>query len=232
MPERNIPTFSSHLTKKEYIAAICYLPIHVIGIPGIVAVLLFGVTDALMLNLVGYAFGTLYMLAFLGRFLRRDFDALCSNPVRFIIEIGVSYGLYYLSNLVIATILFAINSIDNPNNSAVIDMAAENGRQMFIMTVVMAPIVEELIFRAGIFGLLRKYNRVAAYAVSMLLFSVYHIWGYAISDPSYWIYVIQYLPVSFLLCRCYERCDSIWGSIGLHMLVNAVSMWAINSLAG
>ncbi len=45
----------------------------------------------------------------------------------------------------------------------------------------------------------------------MILFSVYHIWAYAISDASYWIYVIQYLPVAFLLCRCYERCNSIWG---------------------
>jgi len=86
-------------------------------------------------------------------------------------------------------------------------------------------------FRAGVFGLLRKYNRVAAYAASMILFSVYHIWAYAISDASYWIYVIQYLPVAFLLCRCYERCNSIWGSIGLHMLVNGMSMWALNALS-
>ena len=76
-----------------------------------------------------------------------------------------------------------------------------------------------------------NHCRVAAYAASMILFSVYHIWAYAISDASYWIYVIQYLPVAFLLCRCYERCNSIWGSIGLHMLVNGMSMWALNALS-
>ena len=232
MPEKSTQTFTSSLKKGEYIAALAYLPVHIIGIPAIIAMLLFSVYDSLTLNIVSYAFATLYMLVFLGRFLRRDFDALCDRPVRFIVEIGVSYGIYYLSNLVIAGILLSLNSSDNPNNVSIVDLAIESGRQMTIMTVVMAPLVEELMFRAGVFGLLRKYSRVAAYAASMLLFSAYHVWAYAINDPSYWIYIIQYLPVSFLLCRCYERCNSIWGSIGLHMLVNAMSMWAIHALLG
>lgn len=232
MPEKSTQTFTSSLKKGEYIAALAYLPVHIIGIPAIVAMLLFSVYDTLTLNIVSYSFATLYMLVFLGRFLRRDFDALCDRPVRFIVEIGVSYGIYYLSNLVIAGILLSLNSLDNPNNVSIVDLAIESGRQMTIMTVVMAPLVEELMFRAGVFGLLRKYSRVAAYAASMLLFSAYHVWAYAINDPSYWIYIIQYLPVSFLLCRCYERCNSIWGSIGLHMLVNAMSMWAIHALLG
>lgn len=232
MPGKSTQTFTSSLKKGEYIAALAYLPVHIIGIPAIVAMLLFSVYDTLTLNIVSYSFATLYMLVFLGRFLRRDFDALCDRPVRFIVEIGVSYGIYYLSNLVIAGILLSINSLDNPNNVSIVDLAIESGRQMTIMTVVMAPLVEELMFRAGVFGLLRKYSRVAAYAASMLLFSAYHVWAYAINDPSYWIYIIQYLPVSFLLCRCYERCNSIWGSIGLHMLVNAMSMWAIHALLG
>lgn len=170
MPEKSGLQFTSSLTKKEYIAALAYLPVHVIGIPSLVAVLVFGVSDLLTLNIIAYSVGTVYMLALLGKFLRRDFDALCDHPVKFIVEIGVSYGIYYLSNFVIALILTAADSLSNPNNGAVIDMAMESGRQMVIMTVVMAPIVEELMFRAGVFGLLRKYNRVAAYAASMILF--------------------------------------------------------------
>ena len=48
--------------------------------------------------------------------------------------------------------------------------------------------------------------------------------GYAIDDPSYWLYTIQYLPAAYLLCRCYERTNSIWCSIFFHMLVNHISM--------
>ena len=40
------------------------------------AVLIFGVSDLLTLNIIAYSVSTVYMLALLGKFLRRDFDAL------------------------------------------------------------------------------------------------------------------------------------------------------------
>ena len=93
-----------------------------------------------------------------------------------------------------------------------------------------SPTVEELMFRAGIFGALRRRSRFAAYAVSALVFSLYHVWGFAIADPINWIYIIQYIPVSLLLARCYERTNSIWSSIFFHMTVNAVSLQALSML--
>ena len=36
--------------------------------------------------------------------------------------------------------------------------------------------------------------------------------------------MLQYLPAGFLLCRCYERTNSVWCSIFFHMLVNLVSL--------
>ena len=50
MPEKSGLQFTSSLTKKEYIAALAYLPVHVIGIPSLVAVLIFGVSDLLTLK--------------------------------------------------------------------------------------------------------------------------------------------------------------------------------------
>ena len=75
-----------------------------------------------------------------------------------------------------------------------------------------------------LFGTLRHKNRAAAYAVSMLAFSVYHVWGYALDDPGYWIFLLQYLPAGWLLARCYERTNSIWGSVFFHMLTNALAV--------
>ena len=85
--------------------------------------------------------------------------------------------------------------------------------------------------RNALHGGLRRKNRTLAYLVSMLLFSLYHVWGYAMIDPTNWVYLLQYLPVSWLLCRCYERCNSIWGRIFFHMSVNAVSISALNALS-
>ena len=120
----------------------------------------------------------------------------------------------------------------NPNNAAISGMAMDNYGPVAAMAVYMAPIVEELMFRAGIFGQLRKHNRILAYVLSVLCFSVYHVWGFALEEPIYWIYVLQYIPVSYLLCRCYESTDSIWTSIFFHMLVNGVSMKMLTVIEG
>ena len=85
-------------------------------------------------------------------------------------------------------------------------------------------------FRAGLFGTLRRRSRLLAYLLSMAAFSIYHVWGYAMSDPTSWFYLLQYLPASYLLCRCYEYCDSIWGSMFFHMLTNYVSIQALSLL--
>ena len=87
-----------------------------------------------------------------------------------------------------------------------------------------APIVEEIVFRGAVFGALRQKNRLLAYVVSVLLFSLYHVWGYMLADWKLIIFIIQYIPVSFLLCRLYERTSSIWSCIFMHMLVNSISI--------
>jgi membrane protease YdiL (CAAX protease family) len=133
-------------------------------------------------------------------------------------------------NLCISGILTGVEALlgngitENLNNEAIMDLARTDSRAITAMAVFLAPLTEEMLFRGAIFGGIRKKNRIAAYAVSMLLFSIYHTWGYAIDDPSYWLYTIQYLPAAYLLCRCYERTNSIWCSIFFHMLVNHISM--------
>ena len=98
---------------------------------------------------------------------------------------------------------------------------------MIAATVFLAPIVEEAIFRGALFGLLRHKNRAAAYAVSALAFCLYHVYSQALTDPRELLFILEYLPAGLLLARCYERTDSLWGSILLHALNNGVALWAV-----
>jgi len=232
----NLPEFTSRPTGRETLAAILYLPVHLGVIPFIAAELLSrGSIDAANANLICYAIGVVFMLIFLGRFLRREFDPLCDRPFFCLAQIVSCYLMMICFNMVVNLLLGLVGgmelaALENPNNQAVFALADENFGKISAMTIFMAPIVEELMFRAGIFGFLRRYNRTAAYLGSMLLFSAYHVWSYAVYDPGAWIFIIQYLPISWLLCRCYERCNSIWGSIFLHMLINGISMQAMQML--
>ena len=234
---RRIPDpfpFTSRMTRGEVIAALVYLPLHVWLLPVLFYYLpaTSEISD-LTLNMVVYITGSVYMLLFLGRFLRREFDPLCDHPGFCILQVVICYGMMVAFNLILSSVLTLLLPPDsaNPNNSAVMEMAGAEYGKTAALAVFLAPLVEEPVFRGAIFGSLRSRSRVLAYVVSMSLFALYHVWGYALQDPVYWIYLLQYLPVSWLLCRCYERCNTIWGSIFFHMMVNAISLSALNTLS-
>lgn len=233
MTEKNLQ-FTSRLSRGETIAALLYIPLHLWLLPGLLLYIMEqGRMDIAQANFLIYAIGLLYMLGLLWRFLRRDFDPLCDRPVYCLLEILKGYGLMYLGNLVIA-LLFTLLAVqtENINNAEIMDMGGSSWGKTVAMSVFMAPIVEECIFRAGIFGSLRRYSRWGAYAAAVLAFSLYHVAGYALTDPSYWLFALQYVPVSILLCRVYERCNSIWGCIFFHMLVNYIALNALKILEG
>ena len=230
--ERTVPNLhGSALTKREAICVLAYLPVHVALLPLLLTLFITaGTLTETQANFSLYAVGVIYMLAAAWGFLRRDFDTLCDKLFFTVVEIMFSYGVMLMFNFAVGMLLGAVKLADNPNNNAVAALADESFGTVTAMAVYLAPIVEELIFRAGTFGLLRRHSRVAAYAASMLLFSLYHVWGYGIIDARCWLYIVQYLPVSWLLARLYERTDSIWSCIFFHMLVNGVSVKALTML--
>lgn len=236
-PRRKIPEFTSRLSNWECFGALIWLPVHLGVLPLLMSLLIAaGYIDATNANFICYAAGAVYMLLALGRYLRREFDPLWDAPLHVASEIATAYLIMMFFNMGVNMLLGLIDgsglasSLENPNNQAVFAMAEGDFGKVSAMTIFLAPIVEELMFRSGVFGLLRRFNRTAAYAASMLLFSVYHVWAYAIYEPAAWLYVLQYLPISWLLCRCYERCNTIWASIFLHMLINGISMQALQLL--
>ena len=230
MEKQRIP-FTSPMSRFERAAALGYIPVHIAFLPWLL-IRIFGreALSEMTLNAVCYIAAALVLFLCLRRFFRREFDALCDYGPGVLLEVARHYGVLLLCNMGIGVVLILLGQKDNPNNAAVFSLAGEDLGMTTAVAVFLAPIAEEAMFRGGVFGLLRKYSRAAAYAASMLFFSVYHIWGYALSDPTAWLYLLQYLPASFLLAWIYEKTNSLWSAIFLHMTVNGVSMLAISSL--
>ena len=230
MVKREPIPFTSRQGRAEWILSLLWIPIHVFGLPSLLVLLFPQITES-TLNLACYAIGAVFLLLTQFRFLRRDFDPLCDRPVRVLLEVLIAYGAMLLFNMAVSGLLLAVmDTVENPNNAAVVEMAQVDSGPIAALAVFLAPLVEELMFRAGIFGALRHKNRLLAYLVVMILFPVYHILGYALNDPMTWVYVLQYIPVSYLLCRVYERTNTIWASIAFHMLVNFIALNALTTL--
>ncbi len=221
--------YISRLSKKQAIAVLLWFPVHLFLLPFLLTLLmmrgLFGNTAA---NCLIYAIGAVYMLLVLHRFFRRDFDPICDHPFRTLLLVIGAYWLARFGEMLVVLLFDKFSFTDvNGNNESVIGMVKRHLGPAAAMAVLLAPIVEESLFRAGIFGLLRRKNRFLAYAASMLLFGLYHILGDAIYDPRQLIFILQYLPSAFALAYVYDRSDSIWASIFLHMLSNGVSILAV-----
>ena len=225
-----LPDFSSRQSRAEWLCALLWLPVHMFALPRL-ALLLYPTLDDTWLNVSVYLVGAVWMLATQFRFLRRDFDGLLDRFGRVLLEVALSYGAMLLFNLALNSLLMLVTDmLSNPNNDAVVDMMRVQGGPVTAFAVFLAPLVEELMFRAGVFGALRRRNRLAAYLVCMLAFALYHVVGYALYDPTAWVYLLQYLPIAYLLCRIYERTGTIWAPMLLHGLVNYLSLAALRLL--
>lgn len=225
------PPFTSALTKREAILVLLYLPIHLFVLQlGFTALIGRGSLAQGKATLLYYVVGFAYMVLFAFGFLRRDFDALVDAPFYCIREVLRAYLWMLGFNLALGLLLMYASGEANPNNESVMNVYSQDMGSMKAAVVFLAPPVEEMMFRAGIFGILRRKNRKAAYIVSALCFSLYHVVPYALINPIYWVFVLQYIPVSLLLARCYERTNSIWGSIFFHMLVNGISLGALGAI--
>ena len=228
----NLPPFTSDLSRRERILVLCWIPMHLVLLPWLLNGLgRRGLLTQPTANFLYYAVGFVYMILVAFRFLRRDFDPLADRPFHVLGTVSASYLMMLaLNGLVGFLILQALPETENPNNAAIAGLVVDHFGVMKATLVFLGPLVEEMMFRAGLFGLFRKKSRALAYAVSMLSFALYHVWAYALQDPIYWLYLLQYLPAGWLLCRCYERTNSIWGSTFFHMTVNGVAVSTLNAL--
>ena len=179
------------------------------------------------LNLVYYAFGFVFLLGFLFHYLRETFADMCSNFAATVVAVILGFVAYVLlSNIVAFGLRFFLDNLTNPNSAAVNTTTKLNPNKMLVIGVLLAPVVEETLFRGVVFGSLRRKNAILAYAVSTVLFAIYHLWSYLIHDfqPSLLLYLLQYLPAGLVLGWAYDYSKTLWAPVFLHMMINYVVM--------
>lgn len=232
---KNKLPFENQMTRTQTALGWAYLPLHFFVLPLLLSLYAVYAPDRLSdtdMNLIYYAVGVVFVLAVMWSYLRRGFDGLADALPGCLLAILAAYCLNYVLSWGVTLIMMLFEgNPENPNNAQIVEMAQADSGVMKAIAIFMAPIVEETLFRGVVFGSIRPKNRVLAYAVSILLFSVYHVWQYAaMYGLGVYIYLLQYIPVSFALAWCYERTNTIWTPIFFHMAFNAISFYVLNML--
>jgi len=223
--------FVNTMSKPQRIAGTVYLPFHLIVFPlfiRMMAVFLPSGLTNIAQNTIYYGLGLAFCLICMWKYLRYAYDILLDNFILSIIAICFSLIIYFLLTYLTQGLMFIIleDQAQNPNNNAIMDVASKSPNALFALTVFIAPIVEEILFRGVIFGSLRAKHRILAYVFSIGLFALYHVWQYALgaSDWKMLVYVIEYLPAGYVLAWLYEKTNCIWLPIFMHMAINLISM--------
>ena len=136
------------------------------------------------------------------------------------------YGLNELAYRLTRALVNNQTNLNDVNVSAKIDAAPWS---TLLIVLFLAPFVEEVLFRGLVFGGLRSRSRLAAYVVSCLLFAFLHVWQYAwvSRDPAYFWLMLQYLIPGAVLAWAYDHSGTLWTSVALHGLANALSVLAL-----
>jgi membrane protease YdiL (CAAX protease family) len=226
-------TFKLPMTAPERAMGITYIPIHSFALPLGLHVLFAAVglePDAVELTLAVYAVSFLFILITSFKFLKNSFSALFDSFIDAMQAVALGIVVYFIANMAVSFVLLRfMDNIVNPNSQEIINEAQLNPDAMLVVSVLLAPIVEETMFRGALFGSIRKRARAAAYIVSALAFALYHLWPYFIYDfhAGDLLYALQYIPASLVLAWCFERGGSIWAPITLHALINLIASVSI-----
>jgi membrane protease YdiL (CAAX protease family) len=127
-------------------------------------------------------------------------------------------------------------TMENANQQAIESLMMDSPVVGVLMAVVLAPVIEELIFRYYVFKGLEKRNIYLAYAVSSLGFVAIHLIA-SIGTP-FFLQDLRSIPVyavgGIVFCYAYHKTKNIGVNIGAHMIYNAIAtiLVFVSSLSG
>lgn len=135
--------------------------------------------------------------------------------------------LLYLANIVgnFMTMIFTGSLSTSENQQIIETLIQELPFLMIVSTTILAPVLEEFIFRLLLFTGFYKYGRWIAYLVSAGLFGLLHVYQPLLQGQwSEILLIFPYLFMGGVLCYIYEKSDNIYIPILSHALINTISV--------
>lgn len=141
----------------------------------------------------------------------------------FVIFLVVKYGVALFSSLLL--VMLGSDLVTSENQEAVVNLAKTMPFMMMISTSLLAPFVEEGIFRLGIKKVIN--NKYLFILVSGLIFGFMHIFPTELPLYVALIESLNYVTMGLLLAYIYNETDNIYVVVIIHALNNLFSMLMI-----
>lgn len=141
------------------------------------------------------------------------------------VALGLGTGVAAFGVLVVAVgaLYQLLGGVDAPEQQALTDLASGglSAAMALVLALVLAPLLEELVFRAGLYqGLRAHVGPWPAALVSSGLFALVHI-EVLLSSP---LFLIQLFALALVFAWLLERTGSLLAPVVAHLAFNATSM--------
>lgn len=124
---------------------------------------------------------------------------------------------------------FTYTDVGPQLNLVIHDTVSRMAQEQYLLTaisaVILLPVVEELLFRGLLFGRLYRHSRLAAFLVTLTLFTLVRVVPLMGHHSALYLVVcaIQYVPMTIYLSWVYTNSETVLTPMLAHMIINGVS---------
>lgn len=197
-----------------------------------------GVSDAMTAEVAFGIYGFLILLTlYLSRpILKESFRMAKGRWLNHLRKIPINYLFLFASLLIVNTTITALTGIESSANQDLVFQSFKESPGLIIFAaLIMAPIVEELVFRGGLYRSLRnRYSYKRAVIISMFTFGFIHVFASLLAGDYMDLWnIFTYMAMGFFFVKIYEETGSVFPAILLHFFNNAIAlsiMWFTSTL--
>ena len=221
------------MTRRETIQGWIFLLISVFALPTVifhtVALLKLPLSEA-ELNILYFFVDFIVTVILFRRFLMASFKKMLASLWRTLRFAALGFILYYVAMILLSQVIVRIlPDFSNVNDAAIGELSQDHYSLMALCTVFLVPVTEETLYRGLLFQSFQRKNRLFAYGLSTVVFAGIHVCGYiGLYD---WLTLllcfVQYLPAGIALAWAYEKADTIFAPILIHLTINQIGMSAM-----
>lgn len=180
-------------------------------------------------QLFTYSLILIFIISFLVVPLKKDIESFKPNKDKLMNTLIIAFFLYYGVNIIVNIItLMANNNVESINQNNIETMINSNNVNtliMFITTVFLGPLSEELVFRKAIFSVIP--HKMIAAIISCLIFGFLHTITYDYNFSDLLFVTLPYIASGISFCFLYYKTDNVIICYILHAVLNFISFTII-----
>jgi hypothetical protein len=143
--------------------------------------------------------------------------------------IGITLPLMLGTSMVLNYVITTLTGLDGSQNQGeLIKIFGDYPLLLVFQALIFAPIVEELMYRGLLFGMLQKRSQMFAILFSSFFFGMAHIYP-SLFDGQYMdlVFLPTYFMLGFWLNHAYIKSRSLYTPVLIHFVNNAIGVFAI-----